>query len=198
MSNGHAYLGAYEATVQLLDFAAYPSGDRDRLAQRALDQPVVMRWDTIADEIIRNRLSNVVPPDPGHQQAARALLIKAMAHPTWNGLHQRDEIAGRLTAHHTKAALGSAIERLHQRYRADPTHAFPTTPTQPAAEVCLDQARAAGITQPTNSAAHAAFSGQAPAARAARIVALPGDGSRRPAYSPILTGRSITNGHDGR
>lgn len=188
MSSGHAYLGAYEATVQLLDFAAHPGGDRDRLAQRALDQPVVMRWDTIADEIVQNRLRNVVPPDPGHQKVARAVLVKAMAHPTWDSLHQRDEIAGRIAAHHTKLALDSAIARLHQHYRADPAPAFPTAPTEPATDVDLDRTRTAH--QPTNSEMHAAFSGQAPASHAAQASPSLGDGSRRRAYSPSPTSRS--------
>ncbi|MDX6239890.1 MAG: hypothetical protein QOG10_4705 [Kribbellaceae bacterium] len=191
-TDSHAYPGAYTATTQLLDYAVGPAMGRNDLAQRALDQPVVMRWDTIADEIIRNRLTNVVPPDLGHQQAARAVLVKAMAHPTWDGLHQRDEIAGRIAAHHAKTALDSAIERLHQHYRTDPSQPSPTTPPQPAADVGHDQIRTAENAQRTDPALRAAMTGQAPASHATNLLPSLGDRARRRAHSPNQTGRSTT------
>jgi hypothetical protein len=188
-SSGHAYPGAYEATVQLLDYAAYPGGDRDRLAQRALDQPVVMRWDTIADEILRTRLSSIVPPHPDHQRAVRATLIKAMAHPTWEDLHHRGEIAGCIAAHHTKVALDTAIEGLRQHYDF-PAPPFPTALDQRALEVARQESLTLGVAQKIDPALQAAFSGHVPAAHAVRVTPSLGDGSRRRTYSPSPTGRS--------
>jgi hypothetical protein len=88
-------------------------------------------------------------------------------------------------------ALDSAIARLRQHYRANPTHAFPTAPTEPATDVDhLDRTRTTH--PPTNSEMHAAFSGQAPASHAAKASPSLGDGSRRRAYSPSPTSRSTT------
>ncbi len=88
VSDDHAYRAAYEASAQMLAYAAPDPQRRDLLAQRALDQPVVMRWDAVGDEIVHSRLDGVVPRDPQHQQAARAALVHAMAHPGWQFLEE--------------------------------------------------------------------------------------------------------------
>lgn len=66
------YRGAFDATNQVLDHVATGATDRADLLGAALDSPLVMRWDRIADRAVRNHLP-VVPADPRHQQAARAL-----------------------------------------------------------------------------------------------------------------------------
>jgi len=115
-SAGHEYPGAFEATMQLLEYAAPDRGRRESLAARALDQPVVMRWDAIADEIVRTRMDGVVPLDPWEQQTARAQLVQAMAHPTWREIEHHHKSAGQIAAHESKRALDEAIRNLHTQY----------------------------------------------------------------------------------
>jgi len=132
VSDRHAYPGAYEATSELLDYAASDPSDRDLLAQRALDQPVVMRWDPIADEIVRNKLCGVVPSDPHHQQVARAVLVTAMAHRGWHGLQDFDKVAGELAARHTTARLDNAINDISRHHRDNPHEVYPASPPNAA------------------------------------------------------------------
>jgi hypothetical protein len=63
------YAGAIEAAGELLSYAATSEAERALLAASALDAPVMMRWDVVADEIVRTRLGDVVPHDSQHQQA---------------------------------------------------------------------------------------------------------------------------------
>ncbi|MET7281544.1 hypothetical protein ABZS29_25135 [Kribbella sp. NPDC005582] len=110
------YPHAHHATAELLEYAAGPEGARD-LAIRALDQPVVMRWDAIADELVKNRLSDIVPADAEHQQAARAELINSMAHAGWTKLHKSTlESAGQVAAKDSTAALDAAAQRIREHY----------------------------------------------------------------------------------
>jgi len=118
------YGPAYYATNALLEYAAGPEG-ADALADRAVDAPVVMRWDVIADEIVKNRLGDVVPSDPEHQQAARAELINAMRQPIWHDLHETQLDIGPSAAAETSNALDLASQRIRDHYAAHPESPIP-------------------------------------------------------------------------
>ncbi|WP_328992473.1 hypothetical protein OG394_39435 [Kribbella sp. NBC_01245] len=134
-----AYGAAVEATGQLLDYAAGPDGNPDALARRAVDQPVVMRWDSIADEVVRNKLGDVVPPDPQHQQAARAELVNAMAHGNWAGLHEaRETSMGEEVGRTSVERMDQAVDRIQQHYRDSPAQPYPATAPNPHAAANLD------------------------------------------------------------
>ncbi|MET9316536.1 hypothetical protein ABZX12_32355 [Kribbella sp. NPDC003505] len=119
------YPAAYRATDALLEYAAGPEG-KDALADRAIDQPVVMRWDAIADEIVRNRLGDVVPQDPQHQQAARAELINAMTGPGWRNLDDELPVVGNDVAQATTQSLDDATDRIREHYAENPTEPYPS------------------------------------------------------------------------
>lgn len=118
------YPAAYNATESLLEYAAGNDG-MDQLAGRALDAPVVMRWDVIADETVQNRLGDVVPSDPQHQQAARAELINAMTQPSWEQLDRSAAGEGPEVARETTEALGQAEERIRAHYAQSPSQPYP-------------------------------------------------------------------------
>ncbi len=121
-----AYPSAYKATGALLEYAAGPEGASD-LADRAIDAPVTMRWDVIADEIVKNRLSDVVPSDPEHQQAARAELVNAMTTSSWKGLDEsRVDISASVTAE-TAHALDQATQRIRDHYAQSADTPYPST-----------------------------------------------------------------------
>ena len=61
------YPGAVHAAGDLLDRASTSDTERTDLLTAAIDQPVMMRWDTIADNIVKNELGDTVPPDAEHQ-----------------------------------------------------------------------------------------------------------------------------------
>ncbi len=198
-SDEHAYPGAHEATTQLLDYSVGRDGDRDTLAQRALDQPVVMRWDAIAGEIVKNKLTDVVPDDPRHQQAARAVLIRAMVHSGWQGLEDGDRVEGQWAAYHSRLRLDAAIQDISQHYAAAPAEPYPAAPPNPAAaaERGVEPSSTAQVIQPNapdqhgrrvepsssqepsiDPAMRAALSGTAPAASATAFAPNLGNGAR--------------------
>jgi hypothetical protein len=92
-----------DASTALLERAASSDSERSALLSTAVDQPVVMRWDVVADSIVRNELADIVPSDADHQQAARAHLTTRMAVPGWDGIQHRPN-AGPIVAADTKAA----------------------------------------------------------------------------------------------
>ncbi|GAA1691308.1 hypothetical protein GCM10009745_40770 [Kribbella yunnanensis] len=119
-----AYPSAYGATEALLEYAAGPEGAAD-LADRTIDAPVTMRWDVIADEIVKNKLAGVVPQGPEHQQAARAELINAMTTSSWQGLDEsRVDISGAVAAE-TDQALDQATQRIQNHYARRPETPYP-------------------------------------------------------------------------
>ena len=129
VSNRYEYPAAYQATAQLLAYAAPNPRDRDQLTQRLLDQRLVMRWDAVADEIVRSRLGGVVPPDPQHQRAARAALVRAMAHPNWQHLEKaREEKSGHNVAEYTRERLDAAIQDIGRHYSDLPSKPYPAEP----------------------------------------------------------------------
>jgi len=118
------YSQVYCATELLLEYAA--GTDRaQELADRAIDAPVVMRWDVIADEIVKNHLGTTVPPDPLHRQAARAELIQAMTRPEWLDVHQTQANVGAAVAQETTQAIGAAADRIREHYLQNPGTPYP-------------------------------------------------------------------------
>jgi hypothetical protein len=202
------YPGAVRATSELLDHVSKNQADRDQLVNTALDSPVMMRWDKMADNVVRNDLP-MVPPDPQHQQAARAHLVNQMAVPGWHGVHDRRD-AGPIVAADTKAALDMARGQIEQHYRDNPGSPYPARTPNPAVnqQAATSNEQARGITprgQQTDLATLPApdattrvgipaatappsqqdlppelrvLSGQAPAAHATRHAPSLGDGSR--------------------
>lgn len=201
------YTGAVHTTSELLDRASKDPADRGELLRTALDSPVVMRWDKVADNIVRNDLP-MVPPDPQHQRAARAHLVNEMAVPEWHGVQHRPN-AGPIVAADTKAALDRARGQIEQHYRDNPGSPYPARTPNPAvtqqAGTSNEQARAITpqgqqaelATLPAPDAATRVgipaagapslqnlppelhvLSGQAPAAHATRYAPSLGDGSR--------------------
>jgi len=116
---------AFHATESLLEYAAGDDG-MDDLAARALDQPVVMRWNVIAEGMVKNRLGDVVPTDPRHQQAARAELINAMTQPSWELLDKARAMFGPTAARETTHALDEATARIRQHYAQNPGQPYPS------------------------------------------------------------------------
>ncbi|MGZ0152591.1 hypothetical protein ACXJJ3_36415 [Kribbella sp. WER1] len=145
------YPAAYHSTEALLEYAAGPEG-KDALADKAIDQPVVMRWDAVADEIVQNKLGDVVPQDPQHQQAARAELINAMVSPGWDQLHEQPSIVGHDVAAKTTQSLDSATDRIRDHYAQSPNEPYPSK--TPNFEIARQQAE--GLQGPQNRARGAA------------------------------------------
>lgn len=190
------YPAAYAATEKLLDYAATPGPERDALVDRALARPVVMRWDVVADQVVRTRLDGVVPADPAHQQAARAELVNAMANSSWHRLEKVNSPSiGQAAAESSIEASNKAIGRIEQHYQQSPNQPYPATAPNPAAAQAPSQATAKasgqGMSQATGQQfdgeqqrrfaspeMRAAFAGQAPAAGAVQATPKLGNGSR--------------------
>jgi hypothetical protein len=126
------YAGAIEAAGELLSYAATSEAERVLLAASALDAPVMMRWDVVADEIVRTRLGDAVPHDSQHQQAARARLVSAMAVTGWDGVQFRRE-AGAVVAEDTRASLDHAIRQIREHYQSSPGRPYPSVAPNPTA-----------------------------------------------------------------
>src|SRR6266508_322611 len=127
----HQYEGAVEAVDQLISYAA-DSEREDQLVTEALQQPVAMQWDPIANEIVRNQLGDVVPQDPRHQAAARAELVNAMSSPPWHGIQHRPREAGVLVGEDAKSAINAALGRIREHYQQHPDTPYPSTPPNAA------------------------------------------------------------------
>jgi hypothetical protein len=97
-----------------------------------------MRWDTIADHIVRNQLKGVVPPDPDHQRAARAHLVNQMAVSEWSVVQNRPQ-AGEMTARRTIDELDSAVADLQAHYQQNPAEPFQTKAPNPSAAVAAEE-----------------------------------------------------------
>ncbi|MFC5261057.1 hypothetical protein ACFPJ1_02950 [Kribbella qitaiheensis] len=131
------YPGAVHAASALLGRATNSATERSDLIDAALDQPVVMRWDTIADRIVHNELSEVVPQDPAHQQAARAHLINNMAVQEWRGVQDREK-GGPLVERLTNDGLDRAVAQVCEHYQDTPEAPFPAKVPNPAAAVAAE------------------------------------------------------------
>ena len=145
------YQGAVHAGEALLDRATDSPEERKQLLESALDQPAVMRWDAVADHIVRNELADVVPPDPAHQQAARAQLVNQMAVAEWDGVQHRPN-AGPLTADLTRAGVDRGVGQLREHYEQNPGEPYPAKVPNPAAALAT-QTEQGGEQQRTMSQA---------------------------------------------
>ncbi|TCN37594.1 hypothetical protein EV644_111142 [Kribbella orskensis] len=124
------YAGAVHATNELLDRASTGEADRRELITTALNSPVMMRWDVLADRIVQNELGDVVPQDPSHQQAARAHLINNMAVPEWHGVQDRPK-AGEMVTRLTTESLDRAVAEVREHYQNTPGGAVPRQGPEP-------------------------------------------------------------------
>ncbi|TDU82513.1 hypothetical protein EV138_7407 [Kribbella voronezhensis] len=132
-----AYAGAVHATGELLDRATSSDAERTELLNKAVDQPVAMRFDTIADSIVRNELADSVPPDAEHQQAARAHLVNQMSVEEWAAVHKRDGL-GPTTASLTNEGLDNGVAQIREHYQNTPDEPYPAQAPNAAAEVAAD------------------------------------------------------------
>jgi hypothetical protein len=144
----HEYAGAVAATRKLLEYATDSQDDKLRLLDRAFDQPAAMRWDVIADHLVQHRLSDVVPPDARHQQAARAHLISAMAIPDWNGIGNRGQDAGELLGADVISGLDRATARLREHYTMRPDQPIAAMVPNPQALRLVDGERPRAMAAP--------------------------------------------------
>lgn len=126
------YAGAVLASQRLLERATSSQTERTQLLASAMNMPVVMRWDAVADHIVRNELADVVPPDPEHQQAARAHLVNQMATPEWAGVQNRPN-AGPLAADLTTAGVDRAVGQLRVHYEQRSGEPYPAKVPNPQA-----------------------------------------------------------------
>jgi hypothetical protein len=126
------YSSALQATSDLLDRATSSDTERTELLNSALDRPVAMRWDTIADSVVRKELGDTVPSDAAHQQAARAHVIDHAAHSGWATVHRRNGV-GPLVAADTDAGLERAVADLKTYYAENSTEPYPARDLNPEA-----------------------------------------------------------------
>lgn len=163
------YPAAVQATSGLLDRATSSDAERTELLDNALDQPVAMRFDTIADSFVRKELGDTVPPDPAHQQAARAHVIEQIAESGWASVHRRDG-SGTLVTEDTAVALNRSVANLKTHYAQNPNTPYPAKVLNPAAPSRVGSGRQEDPLRFLNQ--------QAPAAQATRPGDSLGNGSR--------------------
>jgi hypothetical protein len=197
------YAGAVHAADALLRRATNSPAERKELLHKALNQPVVMRWDTIADHIVRNQLGDVVPPTAEHQAAARAHLVNQMAVAEWSVVQNRPQ-AGQLTADRTIAGLDQAVADLQAHYQRQAGEPFQVKAPNPSAAVAApelgEHQRAVSRTDRSDrfgpEAMRRMLAASAPAAGATSERPVLGDG-RRGAGSPG-TKRPVKEGDRAR
>ena len=96
-----------------------------------------MGWDVVADHVVRNELADVVPPDPEHQQAARAHLVNQMAVGEWDGVQNRPG-RGPLTADLATAGVDRAVGQIREHYQNNPGEPYPAKAPNPAAALSTE------------------------------------------------------------
>ncbi|WP_157979546.1 hypothetical protein [Kribbella monticola] len=131
------YPGAVHAAGELLDRATTSEAERADLLTAAIDQPVMMRWDTIAGHIVQNELADTVPSDADHQQAARAHLVNQMGVDEWAVVHELDGL-GPTTAELTTEAVDNGVAQIRGHYQNTPDEPYPAKTPNPAAEVAAE------------------------------------------------------------
>lgn len=113
------YEGAVAAADRLIEYAAGPDS-ADALNRSALSRPVPLQWDTIADAVVRNHLSDAVPDKHHHQRAARATIVAAMTDNPWDGAQHQPHHHGQRLAKATLHSLNEAVERIRAAATLDP------------------------------------------------------------------------------
>jgi hypothetical protein len=127
------YQGAVQAGNALLDRATNSADEHAQLVDAVVDKPTVMGWDTVADNIVRNELADVVPPGAEHQQAARAHLVNQMAIPEWDGVQHRPG-RGSMVAELTTEGIDRGVGQIREHYQSNPGEPYPAKlPNQAAA-----------------------------------------------------------------
>lgn len=128
------YQSAHDATSRVLNYAAENENARSDLVDRALDAPVSMRWNTIADEVVRTRLDGVVPNEPHHQQAARAEITTALADNSWQMLQKAPPGMGDGPARESIERVDRAVGRIEQHYQQSPDRPYGSAPEAEAGQ----------------------------------------------------------------
>jgi hypothetical protein len=113
------YEGAVAAVDSLIDYAAGPDY-ADTLNRSALSKPVPLQWDTIANAVVRNHLSDAVPDGHPHQRAARATIVAAMTDNAWDGAECQPHHHGQHLAKATLRSVNEAVERIRAAATLDP------------------------------------------------------------------------------
>ncbi|MEV6414444.1 hypothetical protein [Kribbella sp. NPDC051718] len=168
-----SYPGAYAATQNLLHQVSGPAKDRLAIIEEASHGPGVMHFDQLADGVVRNRLSDVVPFHQEHRRQVRAALIGAMAHRAWPLLKDSPTETGVTVAEEIRQKLNSKVEEIRRHYRGGGADVLPVSYPNPAGE------RRAGWERSGEAGAQMRFlEGQAPAAGAVRRGQPLGDGAR--------------------
>ncbi|HZX07371.1 hypothetical protein [Kribbella sp.] len=131
------YQGAVQAGNALLERATSSAEERDQLVNAVIENPTVMGWDTVADSVVRNELADVVPPDPEHQQAARAHLVNQMAIPEWDGVQHRPG-RGSMVAELTTEGIDKGVGQIREHYQQNPGEPYPARMPNQAAAVSTE------------------------------------------------------------
>jgi hypothetical protein len=144
------YQGAVQAGNALLDRATTSEEQRGQLINTTVDQPTVMGWDAVADNIVRNELADVVPPDAEHQQAARAHLVNQMAIPEWHGVQHRPG-RGEMVANLTVEGVDRGVGQIREHYQQNPGEPYAARVPNPAAAVSTEMRTGEQARAVTNS-----------------------------------------------
>lgn len=111
------YPGVHATSDRLLDQAAGLNLSRKDLLKRLITGPAVMHFDALADGVVRNRLWDVVPHHPDHQQAVRAALIRPMAHLAWPELPDCSAGVGARVAAEIRVDLNAKVDEIRRHCR---------------------------------------------------------------------------------
>ncbi|NEA35206.1 hypothetical protein [Streptomyces sp. SID13031] len=191
------YPGAHSAMDNLVTQVTGPAKDRDAFISEACQGPGVMHFDQLADGVMRNRLSEVVPFQAEHRREVRAALIATMVHPGWPVLPESSARVGEQVAEDIRRSLNAKVDEIRQHYFFKPGEVFSGGVPNPEAgrEGVLDRAGAPkegvgpGKGDPGEGHPEMRFlGGQAGAVGAVRGRPVLGDGAR---------GRGVGDG-DGR
>lgn len=108
------YSSAVAAADHILEYAAGPEG-ADALNRDALNGPVPLQWDTIADAVLDRHLPDTVPP--WQEVSARSSLITALTGAAWDDLHDRPVSAGTVVAGSALSQVETALAELRRQPR---------------------------------------------------------------------------------
>jgi len=198
LAGPQSYGAAVAATDRLTEYAA-GSERAAQLQSAMLDRPTVMRWDAVADEIVRHRLGDVVPHDATHQQHARAELVNAMAHPNWAGLENaRSTSMGRDVGDLAVERMQAAEGRIRAHYRDSPALPYPAVAPNRTAPLRIDgeqhrHAPGPGPQRQVDPVARLALTGTSHPSGAVQSRPDLGDGARgRTGTAPRQPGQTLT------
>ncbi|MGC4943152.1 hypothetical protein [Kribbella sp. DT2] len=127
------YPGPFAAMDDLVAQVSGPSKDRQTLFKELTSGPGAMRFDQLADSVVRNRLADVVPSRPQDQQAVKAALITRLANPLWPTLLKRPAGSGLALVGEIRQHLNSEVDKTRHHYGRTPQTPYPSDAPNPAA-----------------------------------------------------------------